>query len=252
MSLVKQKRRTEGTIHEDEKHVDLDLRSMKGFSSTWKNCHFVDCNFDLSDLRASKFEDCQFSRCSFRLVNFATSSFEKVTFFDCDLEQASFMGTMLRLVTFAACRMSYGDVLFQDATVKAGVLFRGCNLHGSNLDFREVPRNALAFENSNLWSAKGSMGCAFWNASLDERLIQQFIAILARTSQDARLVELAGDQYPIVVRAMDGRPKCMDQASTTSPATGSTQTQNSAVPMVSTASVATPEMAVSPMMSDGV
>lgn len=222
MSLVNYKRRAEAIKMEGEAFQKVDLRSMKAFGSTFTNCWFTGCDLDLTDWRASKFEDCHFFNCSMRLVNLATSFFDGCMFVDCDLEQASFMGSQFRDVEFRNCRMAYGETLFQDATAKAKLVLEDCNLHGSSLDFREVEPGALVFTRSNLWNAKMSMGCAIWNGSFDERLVKQFLALVARVSGDPEIVALAGDQYPVVCRAMDGRKVCRD--STTSQETTSTLT----------------------------
>ena len=203
MSLTSYKRRAESVHFEDHVFEKMDLRSMKAFGSTWKSCIFRDCQLDLTDWRASKFEGCSFMRCEARLVNFSTSFFEDTDFVACNLEQASFMGCHLHEVTFNDCRMAYGDSMFQDATAK-GVAFHGSNLHGSNLDFRQVDPKALRFDGCNLWGAKLSMGCAIWNGTFDDRTVRQFLALVARVSDDPRIADLAGDQFKTVCRAMDG------------------------------------------------
>ena len=100
--------------------------------------------------------------------------------------------------------MAYSDTLFQDVTVKVRLWINDCNLHGSNLDFREVPPKALSFNGSNFWGAKVSLGCAFWSGTFDERSVRQFLALIARVSDDPRIAELAGDQWAVVSRAMNG------------------------------------------------
>lgn len=202
--LLNYKRRAEAIKVEGELFEMLDLRSMKAFGSTWTTCTFKDCQIDLADWRASKFEDCSFVNCSLRMVNFSTSFFEDSTFIDCDLEQASFSGAHFRNGGFKDCRMAYGETLFQDATAKGRIRFDGCNLHGSSLDFREVEPKGMSFTGCNFWSAKLSMGCAIWNSTFDDRAVRQFLALIARVSQDPRIAELAGDQLPVVARAMDG------------------------------------------------
>lgn len=238
MSLVAYKRRAEATTHNGETFEKMDLRSMLAMGSRWKDCTFIECNLDVADLHASQFENCEFRGCSIRLANFQTVMLENVTFVGCDMEGSSFMGAFLRLVMFVDCRMAYGPVLFQDATAKGSVMFRGCNLHGSSLDFREVEPESLSFEDCNLWSAKMSMGCAIWNASFDARLVRQFLALVGRVSRDQRVIELAGEQFAIVNRAMGGAKK-WDHGSMTSPATTSTQIQNSPDLTEATATVAT-------------
>ena len=204
MSLTSYKRRAESVHFENQVFEKMDLRSMKAFGSTWKDCIFRDCQLDLADWRASKFEACTFMRCKAPLVNFATSFFEGTDFVGCNLEQASFSGCHLRDITFNDCRMAYGDTMFQDATIKGSVVFHGSNLHGSNLDFREVEPKSLRFDGCNLWGAKLSMGCAIWNGTFDDRTVRQFLALVARVSDDPRIAELAGDQLLTVYRAMDG------------------------------------------------
>jgi hypothetical protein len=188
----------------DQVFENLDLRSMKAFGSTFTGCSFVNCQFDLTDWRASKFERCLFQGSSMRLVNFSTSFFEDCLFLKCDLEQASFMGSQFRDGSFKNCRMAYGEAMFQDATAKGELVFEGCNLHGTNMDFREVEPKALVFRDCNLWGAKMSMGCAVWNGSFDKRLVRQFLALVARVSQDSDIARLAGDEYAVVMRAMGG------------------------------------------------
>lgn len=214
MSLVAVKRRAEGLKYEDEVFSKLDLRSMKAFGSSWTKCFFDDCHFDLADLRSSKFTDCTFRNCSLRLVNFAASTFEETKWFNCDMEQASFHGSQFRNGTFDGCRMAYGDSLFLDVTVRGSMFFSVCNFHGSNMDFREVEPGALNFADCNFWGARVSFGCAFWLGHFDHRAVQQFVALIARASQDSRLKEYASDQYGVVCRAMDGRkgPKKVPEA----------------------------------------
>ena len=227
MSLTNFKRRAEAVHYEGETFERLDLRSMKAFGSTWKDCVFQHCQMDLADWRASKFENCVFIRCSMRLVNLGTSFFDSCVFTACDMEQASFMGSHFTGQTlFETCRMAYSETLFQDATVKGMAIFRDCNLHGSGLDFREVQPGALRFEGSNLWGVKVGMACEFWNSKVDDRTVRQFLALVARVADDPRIAELAGDQYRVVQRAMDGGKACIP-ASTTSPATTSTPIPNS-------------------------
>lgn len=219
IGLVQYKRRAEAIKVEGEVFEKLDLRSMKAFGSTWRDCIFRECRFDLTDWRGSKFESCAFSRCELPLVNFSTSFFEDTDFVACNLEQASFMGSHMRDVTFNDCRMAYGETMFQDVTVKSGVAFHGSNLHGSSLDFREVAPKALRFDGCNLWGAKISMGCTVWNSTLDDRTVRQFLALVARVSDDPRIAELAGDQFAVVCRAMDGGKHRCTPDSTMSTAT---------------------------------
>ena len=233
-SLTNWKRRAESVHFEGETFEKLDLRSMKAFGSQWKDCLFVDCRFDLTDWRASKFEACGFKDCNMPLVNFATSFFDGCQFHSCNLEQASFMGSHFRDSIFRFSRMVYGDTMFQDVTAKGDVRFMGCNLHGSNLDFREVEPKALRFEDCNLWGVKVGMACEFWNSSVDDRTVRQFLALVARVSDDPRIAELAGDQMAVVQRAMDGTGKCL---STKDSATTSTRTPESLAPKATTASV---------------
>lgn len=208
MSLLNFKRRAEAVKFESEVFEKMDLRSMKAFGSTWTACSFVDCDMDLTDFRASKFERTTFQNCSVRMVNFATGFFEDCLFLDCDLEQTSFMGAHFRDGGFKDSRMAYGETMFQDATMKGRIRFEGCNLHGSNLDFREVAPKSLSFERCNLWGIKVSMGCAFWDATFDDRNIRQFLALVGRAAENPAIADLAGDQYAVVCRAMDGAPAC--------------------------------------------
>ena len=238
MSLTNFKRRAEAVHYEGETFERLDLRSMKAFGSTWKDCTFRHCQMDLADWRASKFENCVFIRCQMRLLDFSVSFFESCVFTGCDMEKASLMGCHFTGQTlFETCRMAYCDTLFQDATVKGMAIFRDCNLHGSSLDFRQVEPGALRFEGSNLWGVKVGMACEFWNSKVDDRTVRQFLALVARVADDPRIAELAGDQYRVVQRAMDGGKACIP-ASTTSPATTSTPILNSRAQTASTASAA--------------
>ncbi len=202
MSIVAFKRRAEAAKFEGETFEELDLRSMKAFGSVWRDCIFKRCKMDLADLRSAKFENCRFVMCSIRLVNFATSFFDTTVFEECDLEQASFQGSHFTCCEFAACRMAYGDTMFQDATVKIRLSFTGCNLHGSNLDFREVGAGALTFLDSNCWGAKVSLGCAVFNARVDERMQKQLLALVARVRPHESVSALAGDQVAVVDRLM--------------------------------------------------
>lgn len=203
MSLVSIKRRAEGGVYEAETYEKMDLRSMKGFGSKFTNCLFTDTMLDLSDLRNCRFDGCTFVSCEVQRAEFSSSFFEETSFHDCNLEQTSFMGCHLAETTFSDCRMAYGETLFQNATAKK-LRFVKCNLHGSNLDFREA--NGLSFDDSNVWGAKISLGCAFWNADFDERTCRRFVAMVARVYPDletkSKLIDLAGDQYPVVERAM--------------------------------------------------
>ncbi len=202
MGLVSFKRRAEAAKFEGETFEELDLRSMKAFGSQWRDCIFKRCKLDLADLRSTRFESCRFLMCSIRLVNFGTSFFDTVVFEDCDLEQTSFQGCHFTSSEFAGCRMAYGDTMFQDATVKVRLAFTACNLHGSNLDFREVDARALTFLDTNCWGAKVSLGCAVFNARVDERMQKQLIALAARVRPHETLESLAGEQKDIVDRLM--------------------------------------------------
>lgn len=205
MGLMAYKRRAEAAKLEGETFEGLDLRSMKAFGAQFRDCIFRDSKLDLSDLRSSRFDNCVFEGCSIRLVNFATSFFDTVEFDDCDLEQASFRGSHLTRVGFKNCRMAYGEDLFQDVTVKIRLEFSGCNLHGSNLDFREVEMKALSFADTNCWGAKVSLGCAVFNALVDEKMQKQLVALVARLREHATLDSLAGDQKFVVDRLMRGQ-----------------------------------------------
>ena len=202
MPLTTWKRRAEGVRMAGETYVNLDLRSMKAFGSEWKDCNFEDCRFDLADLRSSKFLDCRFVDCSMPLVNFGVSFFERTTFRGCNLEQSSFQGCHLTDLSFLDCRMAYAETLFQDATVRVKLELSGCNLHGSNLDFREVSPHALTIEGCNVWGAKLAFGCAAFNGKIDERTKMQFLALIARVSEDETVKKLAGDQWDVVDRLM--------------------------------------------------
>lgn len=214
MSLIAYKRRAEGVTFEDQTFESQDLRSMKAFGSIWRRCTFSKCQMGLVDFRTSRFEDCAFVDCDMPLANFSTSVFEKVVFGGTNLEQASFMGSQFRKTSFLHCRMAYAETLFQDATARDEMYLMACNLHGSNLDFREVDKGALRFDDCNLWGAKASFGCAFWRGAFDEKAIRQFLALIASVAQDTAIARLAGDQYPVVLRAMGERVKCPEPAGT--------------------------------------
>jgi len=207
VSLLAIKRRAEAMPFEDESYEGLDLRSMKAFGAKFIKCSFTETPLDLSDVRSTRFDGCTFLRCSIQRVDFSASVLEGCAFEDCDLEQSSFMGAHLNDVTFLNCRMAYGDTMFQGATVKRGVSFTKCNLHGSNLDFRVAEPGGLSFDDCQLWGAKAALGCAFWNAHFDEKACQRFVAMLARIypSNDmrVRLMEIAGVEYKVVNRAMN-------------------------------------------------
>lgn len=247
MPLVNIKRRAEGTRHEGETFEGLDFRSMKAFRAIFKNCRFLGCKLDCADLRGVTLDGCEFRDCSMQLADLSTATVDRTTFHGCNMEQASFYGAAIQNSGFLACRMTYGETLFKDATVAGKVILARCNLHGSCLDFREVPRETLSFDDCNLWGCKISVSCAFFNARLDSRLIRQFLAVLGRASGDARIVELAGEQYPVVCRAMDGDK--WDRDSTTSPATGLSPTRNS---QDQTGTTQTPILQTTPMMTEGV
>ncbi len=205
MSLLNFKRRAEGVKYDGEMFRLLDLRSMKAFGSTWNDCLFDKCQFDMTDFRTSKFTNCIFQSCRLRLVNFGASTFEGTNFLDCDLEQASFTGAYFNQCAFDECRLAYSDTLFLDATVKGKLAFGGCNFHGSDMTFREVVPGVMSFSDCNFWGAKISMGCAFWTANFDQRAVKQFVALIARACGDEKLKDYAGEQYGVVSRAMDGR-----------------------------------------------
>ena len=206
MPLLAVKRRTEGLVYEDETYDGLDLRSMRAFGARFVGCKFTDCKFDLADMRTVRLESCTFTGCSVTKVDLTTSTLDRVGFIGCDLEQTSMAGAYLSDVNFQECRMAYGDTMFQSASVKANVTFDGCNLHGSNLDFRVSEAGALRFKNCNLWGAKAAFGCAFWQSEFDEQTCQRFIAMVARVhpNNDTRikLMALAGDEYRVVDRVM--------------------------------------------------
>lgn len=251
MPLTTFHRRAEGTSWKGDTFSNLDLRSMKAFGSTFVGCVFSRCNLDLADMRGCKFEKCSFWDCSMRLVNLATGTFEDCGFLRCDMEGSSLLGSLLRKVEFQDCRMAFSETLFQDCTVKDRLLISGCNLRESSLAFREVEAGSLRVEKSSLWGARIPFGCAFFTGSIDDTLKEQFLSLVAIMSRDRRVVELAGDQYPVVCRAMFGRKKWADPDSTTSPETGSKLLPNYPVPMDSTVNVTTPTTESPMMTTDG-
>lgn len=196
------KTRAEGVKFEGEEFKNLDLRSMKAFGSEWTGCTFNHCQFDLSDIRSSRFTNCRFLDCSILITDFAASFFDRTTFRNCTLEKSSFLGCHFTEVTFFDCRMAYSENLFQNVTVKTRLEINGCNLHGSNLDFREVQPHALLLNDCNLWGAKMAFGCAIFNGKVDERTKRQFLALVARVSEDEEVKKLAGDQWGVVDRLM--------------------------------------------------
>lgn len=206
MSLLRIKRRAEGFQGNDEPFDGIDLRSTKGFGSQYSGCTFTECKIDLSDFRSSKFTNCTFIKCSMNRVDMSSSFIENSVFLDCDLEQAAFMGTWFKDTVFKDCRMAYGEVMFQMATIHSAVSFIGCNLRGSNLDFRSVEAGELTFEDCNLWSARTSFGCAFWNSHFDKQTCDRFVAMIARVHPEkesqVKLMEIAGDEYRVVERVM--------------------------------------------------
>ena len=210
MPLTNYKRRAEGVKFEGETFSGLDLRSMKAFGSTWKNCVFKDCKLDLTDWRGSRFVETTFVSCSMNLVNFATSFIEDCVFSTCELEQASFIGSQLSRVSFYHSRMAYGEVMFQDVTGRVLVDFHFCNLHGSNLDFREMEPGCLEFNCCNLTNIRLSMGCAFFAAKFDEDTAQKLLSLVAYRYPNpdvrAKLISLAGQEYQTVERAMSCSP----------------------------------------------
>lgn len=206
MSFLKIKRRAEGMSYEDEEYVGADLRSARAFGAKFTRCVFRDSKMGLSDFRNCRFDSCTFELCDLGKTDFSTSFFEGISFRDCDLEQASFLGSYMNETTFTDCRMAYGETMFSAATARRGVVFTRCNLHGSNLDFRQSQDGALAFDDCNLWGAKASFGCAFWRSEFDEKTCQRFLGMLARIYPDtqtrATLMQMAGNQYPVVDRVM--------------------------------------------------
>ena len=206
MPLLNYKRRAEGVKFEGETFSGLDLRSMKAFGSTWRGCVFKDCKLDLTDWRASRFVECTFVSCSMNLINFATSFIEDCVFSMCEMEQASFMGCQLSNVSFFHSRMAYGETMFQDVTGRVSVEFHDCNLHGSNLDFREMEPGCLYLKNCNLTNVRVSMGCAFFAATFDEETAQKMLSLVAyrypNPETRRKLIDMAGTEYPVVERAM--------------------------------------------------
>lgn len=205
MSFLRLKRRAEGMTFEDEVYMG-DLRSARAFGSKFVKCIFRDCKMGLGDYRNTRFDSCTFENCDLGKTDLSSSFFDGVTFLNCDLEQASFMGSHLNETSFTDCRMAYGETLFQGSTVRFRVTFLRCNLHGSNLDFRQTQDGALRFVDCNLWGAKASFGCAFWRAEFDLKTCQRFAGMLARIFPDAEtrstLMSMAGDQYAVVDRVM--------------------------------------------------
>lgn len=207
MSLVALKRRAEGMAYEDEVFDRIDLRSTRAFGGKFTKCTFMGCKMALSDFRNCRFDGCTFEECDLGKTDFFTANLVGCAFKSCDLEQASFMGAYLDDVSFADCRMAYSETLFQNATVRRRAHFYRCNFHGSSLDFRQVESGALKMIDCNLWSAKTSFGCAFWQGEFDEKTCQRFLSLVARVYpvNDVRvkLMSMAGDQYPVVNRAVN-------------------------------------------------
>ena len=183
-SLERIRRRLQGAEYAGERFEGIDLRSASAYGSKWTSCTFKNCKFDLANLSGSWFTNCLFDGCSF--------------------EQASFAGTIFKASSVQDCRLSY--VNMQGATVR-GLYFKGCNLHGADLDFIEAESGSLAFDDCNLWSVKNAFGCTFWNGQFDEKNLKRFAGMLARRwpegAERQALMGIAGKQFDVVSRLMD-------------------------------------------------
>lgn len=205
-SLVSFKRRMQGHVQQGGYFQNLDLRSAQAFQSAWENVTLEGCKASMVDFRGSRWVTGKFLGTTFYGANFNAATLHGMEFVDCDGEQSSFQGAVLRNVVFRNCRLSYAS--FLGATLD-GVLFSDCNLHGADLDFAEA--TDVGYLGSNLWSAKATFGCAFWNATFDTETCNRFAALLARIHPDqtAReaLIAMSGDNtYKAVCRLMDTRP----------------------------------------------
>ena len=205
-SLVSFKRRMQGHVQQGGEFRNLDLRSGQAFQSAWENVLFDGCKASMVDFRGSRWVNTKVHGTTFYGANFNAATLHGVEFVDGDGEQASFLGAVLRNVVFRNCRLSYAS--FMGATFD-GVVFTDCNLHGADLDVAEATN--VGYLGSNLWSAKATFGCAFWNSTIDEESCNRFAALLARVHPDqtAReaLIAMAGDNtYKAVCRLMDTRP----------------------------------------------
>ena len=183
----------------------IDLRSALATNSTWERARFVDSRFGVADFSRSRFLDVVFSDCAAPLAQMGGCSFEGCAFVDCDLEQAVFVGSVFRDVQFVRCRLAYSS--FAGATLRDGIHFNDCNMHGADVDFLE--NHGAVFEHCNLWGAKASLGCQFYNSEFDARTCDRFTAMVARLHPDpvkrAKLEELAGRELGPVKRLMDRR-----------------------------------------------
>lgn len=198
-SIVSFKRRLQGHVQQGGFYRDIDLRSGQAFQSVWEAVTFQKSRLSMVDFRASKWVNCGLNECTFYGANASASNFHGVTFRECDMEQASFAGAVLKNVVFRKCRLAYAS--FAGATLH-NVVFDGCNLHGADLDYAEA--TGVQYANSNLWSAKTTFGCAFWNSGFSVETCNRFAALLARVHPDPKakeaLIGIAGEN---TFRAVD-------------------------------------------------
>lgn len=205
-SIVSFKRRLQGHVQQGGFFKDTDLRSGLAFQSVWEGVHFEKSRLSMVDFRASKWVNSHLMDTTFYGSNWNAANIHDVVFFGCDGEQASFNGAVLRNVHFRSCRLAYAS--FSGATLH-DVVFESCNLHGADLDYAES--TAVQYAKSNLWAAKTTFGCAFWNSGFTVETCNRFAALLARvhpdpTSKEA-LIAIAGKAtFEAVDRLMAAPP----------------------------------------------
>jgi uncharacterized protein YjbI with pentapeptide repeats len=188
----------------DESFDGSDLRSGKAFQSEWVNCTFGNVKAGLLDIRASRLIDCRFTESSLYASVFSASYLRNTTFDKCDFEQAAFAGVIFDNVIFKDCRLAYSS--FTGGIVKRAIRLIDSNLHGADLDFAEIPDNSLLVTGCNLWGAKTTFGCQFWNGDFDQDTVDRFIALAARACPDKAkadaLKQMAGKHFAVVDRLM--------------------------------------------------
>jgi hypothetical protein len=196
----------QGHVQQGGDFLKVDLRSGQCFQSVWEGVSFTDSRLSMVHFVNSKWVNCHFVRTDIYGANFNAGSLHDVTVTGCDGEQVSFAGAILRNVVFRDCRLAYSS--FVGATLH-NVVFDNCNLHGADLDYAAA--TGVQYAHSNLWSAKTTFGCAFWNSGFTVDTCNRFAALLARVHPDpaakAALVAIAGEAtFKAVSRLMDEQP----------------------------------------------
>lgn len=158
----------------------------------------------MADFSRSEFFGGMWDQCEAPMVQMGGCVLDGCEFVDCNLEQAVFVGSILKDVRFVRCRLAYSS--FAGATIRSAEFVKS-NLHGADLDF--IENNHAVFDDCDLWGARASLGCQFWNGTFDERTCDRFVAMVARIHPDpdkrARLEGVAGNQLRVVKRLMDRR-----------------------------------------------